>query len=128
LRSELGLSSVGFRFPRQLPTPQSLVHVYPDPNAIGTHFHTDLPIVASAHPFLRSGLDLPVVSRERDVWIEAGARGYTITSAAQAAEIAAEAMSARGPVVGEVRSDVRQTIDRSLAAVSELMAQSALTV
>jgi acetolactate synthase I/II/III large subunit len=68
------LSSLGFRFPRQLPTPQRLVHVYPDPNAIGTHFHTDVPIVASAHPFLRSWLDLPVLSRERGEWIEAVAK------------------------------------------------------
>jgi acetolactate synthase I/II/III large subunit len=269
------LSSLGFRFPRQSPTSQPLVHVYPDPNAIGTHFHTDLAIVASAHPFVRSWLELPVVARERGEWIEAvaktreavhawpeqrtpsadvlghavvaiaklfradgivttdsgnfaawvhrifrltpsarllgsacgamgsgipsalsaglrypdrqviafcgdggflmtgnelatavarrlnitivisnnrsygtirthqerafpkrpwgtdlsnpdfaalarafGAQGYTITNAAQAAEIVAEAMSATGPVVIEVRSDVCQTIDRSLAAVS----------
>jgi acetolactate synthase-1/2/3 large subunit len=269
------LSSLGFRFPRQFPTPQPLVHVYPDPNAIGTHFHTDLAIVASAHPFLRSWLELPVVGRERDGWIEAvakareavhawpeqripsadvlghavaaiakrfpadgivttdsgnfaawvhrifrfkpsarllgsacgamgsgvpsalsaslrypdrqviafcgdggflmtgnelatavarrlnikilisnnrsygtirthqekafpkrpwgtdlsnpdfaalarafGAQGYTITNAAQAAEVVAEAMSANGPVVIEVRSDVRQTIDRSLVAAA----------
>ncbi|MBR1155822.1 thiamine pyrophosphate-dependent enzyme [Bradyrhizobium sp. JYMT SZCCT0428] len=267
------LSSLGFRFPRQSPPSQPLVHVYPDPNAIGTHFHTDLPIVASAHPFLKSWLDLPIVSRERGGWIEAvaktreavhawpesgipsadvfghavaaiarrfpadgivttdsgnfaawvhrifrfqpsarllgsacgamgsgvpsafsaslrypnnqviafcgdggflmtgnelatavarrlnikivisnnqsygtirsyqekafpqrpcgtdlsnpdfaalarafGAQGYTITNAAQAAEVVAEAMSAKGPVVLEVRSDVRQTPDRSLAA------------
>nr|WP_245322678.1 thiamine pyrophosphate-dependent enzyme [Bradyrhizobium valentinum] len=47
-----------------------------------------------------------------------GARGCTITNAAQAAEVFAEAMSANGPVVIEVRSDVRQTIDRSLVAAS----------
>jgi acetolactate synthase-1/2/3 large subunit len=47
-----------------------------------------------------------------------GALGYTITNAAQATEIVAEAMSANGPVVIEVRSDVRQTIDQSLAAAS----------
>jgi acetolactate synthase-1/2/3 large subunit len=68
------LSSLGFRFPRQSPTSQPLVHVYPDPNAIGTHFHTDLPIVASAHPFLRSWLELPVVIRERGGWIESVAK------------------------------------------------------
>ena len=269
------LSSLGFRFPRQFPTSQPLVHVYPDPNAIGTHFHTDLPIVASAHPFLKSTLELPVVGRERGEWIEAvakareavhawpeqripsadvlghsvaavaklfradgvvttdsgdfaawvhrifrfkpsarllgsacgamgsgvpsalsaslrypnrqviafcgdggflmtgnelatavarrlsmkivisnnqsygtirshqerafpkrprgtdlsnpdfaalarafGAQGYTITNSAQAADVVAEAMSANGPVVIEVRSDVRQTIDRSLVAAS----------
>jgi acetolactate synthase-1/2/3 large subunit len=267
------LSSMGFRFPRQSPPSQPLVHVYPDPNAIGTHFHTDLPIVTSAHPFLKAWLDVPVVSRERGGWIEAvaktreavhawpepgipsadvfghavaaiakrfpadgivttdsgnfaawvhrifrfqpsarllgsacgamgsgvpsalsaslrypnnqviafcgdggflmtgnelatavarrlnikivisnnqsygtirsyqekafpqrpcgtdlsnpdfaalarafGAQGYTITNAAQVAEVVAEAMSAKGPVVLEVRSDVRQTLDRSLAA------------
>jgi acetolactate synthase I/II/III large subunit len=68
------LSSLGFRFPRQSPRSQPLVHVYPDPNAIGTHFHTDLPIVASAHPFLRSWLELPVVIRERGGWIESVAK------------------------------------------------------
>jgi acetolactate synthase-1/2/3 large subunit len=47
-----------------------------------------------------------------------GAQGYTITNAAQAAEIVAEAMSSNGLVVIEVRSDVRQTIDQSLAAAS----------
>lgn len=45
-----------------------------------------------------------------------GAQGYTITNAAQAAEVVAEAISANGPVVIELRSDVRQTIDRSLVA------------
>jgi acetolactate synthase-1/2/3 large subunit len=47
-----------------------------------------------------------------------GAQGYTITNAAQAAEIVAEALSAKGLAVIEVRSDVRQTLDRSLAAAS----------
>jgi acetolactate synthase-1/2/3 large subunit len=68
------LSSLGFRFPRQSPTSQPLVHVYPDPNAIGTHFHTDLAIVASARPFVRSSLELPVVIHERGEWIEAVAK------------------------------------------------------
>jgi acetolactate synthase I/II/III large subunit len=68
------LSSLGFRFPRQIPTSQPLVHIYPDPNAIGTHFHTDLPIVASAHPFVRSSLELPAIERERGEWIEAVAK------------------------------------------------------
>jgi len=269
------LSSQGFRFPRQASTRQPLVHVYPDPNAIGTHFQTDLPVVASAHSFLKSWLEVPVVSHERGGWIEAvtktreavhawpeqripdadvlgyavaaiarrfpadgivttdsgnfaawvhrifrlqpsarmlgsacgamgsgvpsalsaalrfpnrqviafcgdggflmtgnelatavarrlnikivisnnrsygtirsyqekafpkrpwgtdlsnpdfaalarafGAQGYTITNAAHAADVVAEAMAARGPVVVEVQSDVRQTIDRSLAAAS----------
>jgi acetolactate synthase I/II/III large subunit len=47
-----------------------------------------------------------------------GAQGYTIANVAQAAEILPEAMSAKGPVVIEIRSDVRQTLDRSLAAAS----------
>ncbi|MGF6313243.1 acetolactate synthase-1/2/3 large subunit [Bradyrhizobium sp. i1.8.4] len=68
------LSSLGFRFPRQSPPRQTLTHVYPDPGAIGTHFHTDLPIVASSHPFVRSWLDLPVASRERGDWIEVVAK------------------------------------------------------
>jgi hypothetical protein len=62
-------SSLGFRFPRQSPTSQPLVHVYADPNTIETHFHTDLAIVSSAHPFVRSWLELPVVGRERGEWI-----------------------------------------------------------
>jgi acetolactate synthase I/II/III large subunit len=75
LGTRLGdLSSLGFRFPRQSPTSQPLVHVYPDPSAIGIHLHTDLPIVASAHPFLRSCLETPVVIRERGEWIEAVAK------------------------------------------------------
>ena len=47
-----------------------------------------------------------------------GARGYTIANAAEAADVVAESMSAKGPVVIEVRSDVLQTIDRSLAAAA----------
>jgi hypothetical protein len=46
------------------------------------------------------------------------AQGYTITNAAQAAKIVAEAMSANGPVVIELQSDVRQTIDRYVVAAS----------
>jgi len=68
------LSSLGFRFPRQSPTAQPLVHVYPDPNVIGTHFHTNVAIVSSAHPFLKSWLDLPAVVRDRGGWIEAVAK------------------------------------------------------
>ena len=44
-----------------------------------------------------------------------GAQGYTITDAAHAAQIVAQAMTSTGPAVIEVQCDVRQTVDRSLA-------------
>jgi acetolactate synthase I/II/III large subunit len=66
LGTRLGeLSSLGFRFPRQKPPRQRLIHVYPDPDAIGTRFRADVPVVASAHPFVRSMLGVPGAPRER---------------------------------------------------------------
>ncbi|WP_447778318.1 thiamine pyrophosphate-dependent enzyme [Variovorax boronicumulans] len=50
------VSSLGFAFPRQEPTPQRFVHVYPDPGIIGRHFQTELPIVSTAHEFVRAVL------------------------------------------------------------------------
>ena len=97
------LSSLGFRFPRQSP-PQPLVHVYPDPNAIGTHFRTDVPVVASAHAFLKAWLDLPTVARERVGWIEAAAK----------AREAAHAWPARGVPGADV-------LGHAVAAVAELL-------
>jgi acetolactate synthase-1/2/3 large subunit len=47
-----------------------------------------------------------------------GAAGFCISDAGQATSVVAEAMSAKGPVVIEVRSDVRQSLDKSLAAAS----------
>jgi acetolactate synthase-1/2/3 large subunit len=47
-----------------------------------------------------------------------GAVGYCVSDAGQAAAVVAEAMSAKGPVVIEVRSDVRQSLEKSLAAAS----------
>jgi len=64
------LSSLGFEFPRQSSPRQPLVHVYPDPAAIGTHFHTDLPMVSGSASFVRSLLDQPTSSRERPDWIK----------------------------------------------------------
>lgn len=70
LGTRLGdLSSLGFRFPRQAPERQRLVHVYTDPEAIGTHFRTDVPVVASAHPFVKAMLELPAIFRERAEWL-----------------------------------------------------------
>jgi len=63
------LSSLGFEFPRQSSPRQPLVHVYPDPAAIGTHFQTDLPIVSSSASFVRNLLDQPASSRERTDWM-----------------------------------------------------------
>lgn len=64
------LSSLGFAFPRQSPPRQLLVHVYPDPVAIGTHFQSDLSIVSGSASFIRSLLDLPAASRDRTAWME----------------------------------------------------------
>lgn len=50
------VSSLGFAFPRQGLNPQRFVHVYPDPEMIGRHFQTDLPIVSTAHGFVRATL------------------------------------------------------------------------
>lgn len=50
------VSSLGFAFPRQGADPQKFVHVYPDPAMIGRHFRTDLPIVSTAHGFVRAAL------------------------------------------------------------------------
>lgn len=50
------VSSLGFAFPRQDANPQTLVHVYPDPSMIGRHFPTELPIVSTAHGFVRAAL------------------------------------------------------------------------
>jgi acetolactate synthase-1/2/3 large subunit len=53
--SRLGdVSSLAFAFPRQDEDRQRLVHVYPDPNLIGRHFRADLPIVSTAHSFVRA--------------------------------------------------------------------------
>ncbi|EIG57878.1 thiamine pyrophosphate-dependent enzyme [Bradyrhizobium sp. WSM1253] len=43
-----------------------------------------------------------------------GAKGFVVEDAESAPSTVAEAMTAKGPVVIEVRSDVRQTLDKSL--------------
>jgi acetolactate synthase I/II/III large subunit len=65
------LSSLGFEFPRQSSPRQPLVHVYPDPAAIGTRFQTDLPIVSSSDAFVCSLLDQTGSRRERAEWMKA---------------------------------------------------------
>lgn len=64
------LSSLGFAFPRQSSPRQLLVHVYPDPAAIGTHFESDLSIVSGSASFVRSLLDLPAPLRDRRDWMK----------------------------------------------------------
>ncbi|MCV9938421.1 thiamine pyrophosphate-binding protein [Boseaceae bacterium BT-24-1] len=48
------LSTMGFSFPRQLPAAQPLVHVYPDANLVGRRFETAVPVVSTAHDFVRA--------------------------------------------------------------------------
>ncbi|MDP9972215.1 acetolactate synthase-1/2/3 large subunit [Variovorax paradoxus] len=50
------VSSLGFAFPRQGADAQKFVHVYPDPSMIGRHFSAELPIVSTAHGFVRAAL------------------------------------------------------------------------
>ena len=64
------LSSMGFSFPRQLPEPQILIHVYPDAAAIGRHFTTAAPIVASAGAFVSAALALLPPRQAGAEWIK----------------------------------------------------------
>jgi acetolactate synthase-1/2/3 large subunit len=64
------LSSLGFAFPRQSAPRQPLVQVYPDPDAIGTRFQTDLAIVSRAQDFVSGLLALPAAPRERTAWCQ----------------------------------------------------------
>lgn len=73
------LSSLGFAFPRQSSPRQPLIHVYPDPNAIGTRFHTDLAIVAGSHSFVSAMLALPAKPQERGAWRQDIAAARTAT-------------------------------------------------
>jgi acetolactate synthase I/II/III large subunit len=56
-----------------------------------------------------------------------GAKGYVIETAAAGAETVAQAMAEKGPVVIEVVCDVRQTLDRSLAAARSVAPAATLT-
>ncbi|QHE84537.1 thiamine pyrophosphate-dependent enzyme [Hydrogenophaga sp. BPS33] len=53
------VTSQGYTFPAQQPTPQALIHVYPDANAIGRHFLTLQAVVSTGHAFLRAMNALP---------------------------------------------------------------------
>ncbi|OWT66374.1 thiamine pyrophosphate-dependent enzyme [Candidimonas nitroreducens] len=64
------LSSLGFSFPRQGTNPQTLVHVYPDPAAIGRHFQTQLPIVSTAHSFVRAALQHGRTAAASGSWLQ----------------------------------------------------------
>jgi acetolactate synthase-1/2/3 large subunit len=63
------LSSLGFAFPRQAPQRQHLVHVYPDPEAVGARFQTDVAVISGSHAFIQKMLELPPERRERADWL-----------------------------------------------------------
>lgn len=73
------VSSLGFAHPRQSADPQRFVHVYSDPNLIGRHFHTDLPIVSTAHAFVQAALAHGGVATLSSKW---GARVRAAAAAA----------------------------------------------
>lgn len=99
------LSSMGFQIPRQMPSPQKLIHVYPDPNSIGRHFTTHIPIISSSMEFVtalseengRSGTteawisEISAVRRAHHTWIqelapESDVLGHTIAAIANLAD------------------------------------------
>ena len=74
LGSRMGdVSSLGFAFPRQGLNAQRLVHVYPDPGAIGRHFQTALPIVSSSHGFVRAALQHAKPITASAAWLQRAA-------------------------------------------------------
>ncbi len=71
LGSRMGdVSSLGFAIPRQDSDPQKLVHIYPDPGSIGRHFRTELPIVSTAHAFVRVALAQGGMSSTSGEWLD----------------------------------------------------------
>lgn len=64
------VSSLGFAFPRQGLDPQRFVHVYPDPEMIGRHFQTELPIVSGSHGFVRAALRHAKPARTSAAWLQ----------------------------------------------------------
>ncbi len=73
------LSSLGFALPRQAKPRQPLVHVYPDPDAIGKRFQTDVAVVSGAHAFVSAMLATPPAPRDRKEWLRAAAAVRTAT-------------------------------------------------
>jgi acetolactate synthase I/II/III large subunit len=99
------LSSLGFEFPRQSSPRQPLVHVYPDPAAIGIHFQTDLPIVSSSASFVRNLLDQPASSRERTDWMKAATIARSATHGWPKSRV--PSADVYGHVVAEIASHFR---------------------
>jgi acetolactate synthase-1/2/3 large subunit len=66
------VSTQGFTVPRQSPQVQRLVHVYPDADAIGRHFVTDLGVVSTARAFVSALLAMRPASVDRREWLLMG--------------------------------------------------------
>jgi acetolactate synthase-1/2/3 large subunit len=78
LGTRLGdVSSLGFTVPRQRPEPQTLIHVYPDPDAMGRHFLAQLPIVSTAGAFLSRIGDAEIARPDRAAWLQDAAAART---------------------------------------------------
>ncbi|MCK1670274.1 thiamine pyrophosphate-dependent enzyme [Bradyrhizobium sp. 150] len=73
------LSSLGFAFPRQAEPRQPLVHVYPDPDAIGKRVRTDVAVVSGSHAFVSAMLAAPATARACAEWSSAAAAARTAT-------------------------------------------------
>lgn len=99
------LASLGFQFPRQTSPRQPLVHVYPDPAAIGTHFQTDIPVVSASDSFVRCLLDQPAAPRERSDWMKSVAIAKSATHGWP--ESGVPAADVYGRVVAELASHFR---------------------
>ncbi|MCK1332617.1 decarboxylase [Bradyrhizobium sp. CW9] len=73
------LSSLGFAFPRQAEPRQPLIHVYPDPDAIGKRVRTDVAVVSGSHAFVSAMLAAPATARACAEWSSAAAAARTAT-------------------------------------------------
>ncbi|MGM4954331.1 thiamine pyrophosphate-dependent enzyme [Bradyrhizobium barranii] len=73
------LSSLGFAFPRQAEPRQPLVHVYPDPDAIGKRVQTDVAVVSGSHAFVSAMLAVSAAAPDRTEWLRAAATVRTAT-------------------------------------------------
>lgn len=73
------LSSLGFAFPRQAEPRQPLVHVYPDPDAIGKRVRTDVAVVSGSHAFVSAMLATSATAPDRTEWLRTAAAVRTAT-------------------------------------------------
>lgn len=107
LGTRLGdVTSQGYTFPRQGPQPQALIHVYPDPAAIGRQFVAEQAVVSGGLAFLQGLRQLPVPALpDRRAWL---------AQAAQARELA-HAWDAAATPAGDVFGHTVQAIARQLA-------------